>query len=134
MTTDLDVRHNYADLGDVMLHYVVAGEGPPVVLLHGWPQTWWEWRHIIPILAKKYTVIAPDLRGLGDSSRPIDGYDKMTVANDIWKLVSDELGYSSFLLVGHDWGGANGVCPSRFSSPSGREISYSRCSCSRLWR
>ena len=54
MTTDLDVRHNYADLGDVMLHYVVAGEGPPVVLLHGWPQTWWEWRHIIPILAKKY--------------------------------------------------------------------------------
>ena len=105
MTTDLDVRHNYADLGDVMLHYVVAGEGPPVVLLHGWPQTWWEWRHIIPILAKNYTVIAPDLRGLGDSSRPIDGYDKMTVANDIWKLVSDELGYSSFLLVGHDWGG-----------------------------
>ena len=105
MTIDLGVQHQYADLGDVMLHYVLAGEGPPVVLLHGWPQTWWEWRHIIPVLAKNYTVIAPDLRGLGDSSRPIGGYDKMTVANDIWKLVSEELGYSSFLLVGHDWGG-----------------------------
>ena len=71
MTIDLGVQHQYADLGDVMLHYVLAGEGPPVVLLHGWPQTWWEWRHIIPVLAKNYTVIAPDLRGLGDSSRPI---------------------------------------------------------------
>ena len=105
MVTDLSVKHNYADLGDVMLHYVTAGMGPPVVLLHGWPQTWWEWRHVIPELSKDYTVIAPDLRGLGDSSRPFDGYDKMTVANDVWKLVSEELGHSSFLLVGHDWGG-----------------------------
>ena len=105
MTTNLNVTHHYATLDDVMLHYVMAGNGPPVVLLHGWPQTWWEWRHIIPVLAKDYTVIAPDLRGLGDSSRPINGYDKMTVANDIWKLISEELGYSSFLLVGHDWGG-----------------------------
>ena len=105
MITDLSVKHNYADLGDVMLHYVTAGKGPPIVLLHGWPQTWWEWRHIIPELSKDYTVIAPDLRGLGDSSRPFDGYDKMTVANDVWKLVSEELGHSSFLLVGHDWGG-----------------------------
>ena len=105
MITDLSVKHNYADLGDVMLHYVTAGKGPPIVLLHGWPQTWWEWRHIIPVLSEDYTVIAPDLRGLGDSSRPLGGYDKMTVANDIWKLVSEKLGYSSFLLVGHDWGG-----------------------------
>jgi pimeloyl-ACP methyl ester carboxylesterase len=51
------------------MHYVMGGQGDAVVLLHGWPQTWYEWRHIMPALAKNYTVIAPDLRGLGDSSR-----------------------------------------------------------------
>ena len=100
-----DVSHGYADLGDVLLHYVTAGEGFPVVLLHGWPQTWWEWRHVIPRLAERYKVIAPDLRGLGDSSRPLAGYDKRTVANDVWRLVSERLGHASFFLVGHDWGG-----------------------------
>jgi pimeloyl-ACP methyl ester carboxylesterase len=97
--------HHFADLGDVMLHYVTAGDGPPVVLLHGWPQTWYEWRHVIPTLAEHHTVIAPDMRGLGDSSRPANGYDKQTVANDIWRLVHDVLGHRKFLLVGHDWGG-----------------------------
>ncbi len=101
----LGVEHHYADLGEVVLHYVVAGEGPPVVLLHGWPQTWWEWRHVIPPLAEKYTVIAPDMRGLGDSSRPLSGYDKKTVAADIWRLVQGRLGHDRFFLVGHDWGG-----------------------------
>lgn len=99
------VAHHYADLGDVLIHYVTAGQGPAVVLLHGWPQTWWEWRHVIPALAQKYTVIAPDLRGLGDSSRPLEGYDKRTVANDIWRVVGEKLGHKSFFLVGHDWGG-----------------------------
>ena len=98
-------RHGYADLGEVVLHYVTAGSGPPVVLLHGWPQTWWEWRHTIPVLAQHYTVIAPDMRGLGDSSRPPGGYDKQTVAGDIQRLVQDRLGHKTFLLVGHDWGG-----------------------------
>jgi pimeloyl-ACP methyl ester carboxylesterase len=97
--------HHYADLGDVRLHYVTAGAGFPVVLLHGWPQTWYEWRHVIPGLAAKFRVIAPDLRGLGDSSRPADGYDKKTVGNDVWRLVRDTLGIESFHLVGHDWGG-----------------------------
>jgi pimeloyl-ACP methyl ester carboxylesterase len=101
----MDVTHGYADLGEVMLHYVTAGSGPPVVLLHGWPQTWYEWRHVIPALSKSYTVIAPDLRGLGDSSRPLTGYDKKTVANDVWRLVSEKLGHRRFFLVGHDWGG-----------------------------
>src|SRR5450432_854854 len=58
------VTHRFADLGDVLIHYVIAGKGPAVVLLHGWPQTWWEWRHVIPALARNYTVIAPDMRGL----------------------------------------------------------------------
>ena len=102
---DSRVTHHYADVGEVLLHYVTAGEGPPVVLIHGYPQTWWEWRHQIPVLAEKYTVIAPDMRGLGDSSRPATGYDKKTIANDIWQVVNGTLGHESFYLVGHDWGG-----------------------------
>jgi len=100
-----DFQHNYAELGDVMLHYVTLGSGPPVVLLHGWPQTWYEWRYVMPKLAARFTVIAPDLRGLGDSSRPLTGYDKRTVADDVWRLMTDVLGHRAFHLVGHDWGG-----------------------------
>jgi len=99
------IAHHYADLGDVRLHYVTAGAGFPIVLLHGWPQSWYEWRHIIPALAERYQVIAPDLRGLGDSSRPTEGYDKKTVGNDIWRLVNGTMGIKEFFLVGHDWGG-----------------------------
>jgi len=105
MISAVQVQHAYAELDEVLLHYVTAGSGPPVVLLHGWPQTWYEWRHIIPALAQRYTVIAPDLRGLGDSSRPLQGYDKQTVARDIWQLVNGKLGHERFFLVGHDWGG-----------------------------
>lgn len=98
-------EHGFADLGDVSLHYVTLGQGEPVVLLHGWPQTWYMWRHVMPGLANRYRAIAPDLRGLGDSSRPESGYDKKTVANDVWRLVHDVLGIDRFFLVGHDWGG-----------------------------
>ena len=98
------VSHQHANLGDVILHYLTAGDGFPVVLLHGIPQTSHEWRHVIPHLAKKYKVIAPDLRGLGDSSHPVGGYDKKTVANDVWRLLQF-LGIREFHLVGHDWGG-----------------------------
>jgi pimeloyl-ACP methyl ester carboxylesterase len=97
-------KHHTIRIGEVRLHYVVAGSGDPVVLLHGWPQTWFEWRRIIPALAAKYTVIAPDLRGLGDSSKPPGGYDKRTVADDIYQLVR-KLGFERINLVGHDWGG-----------------------------
>ena len=97
--------HHHANLGDVRLHYVTAGQGFPVVLLHGWPQSWYEWRHVIADLAKSHFVIAPDLRGLGDSSRPAEGYDKRTIGHDIWRLVHDVLGIGAFHLVGHDWGG-----------------------------
>lgn len=97
-------KHHTATVGEVRLHYVTAGSGDAVVLLHGWPQTWFEWRRIIPALAAKYTVVAPDLRGLGDSSKPQGGYDKRTVADDIYKLVQ-KLGFERIYLVGHDWGG-----------------------------
>ena len=97
-------EHHTTAIEGVRLHYVTAGRGEPVVLMHGWPQTWYEWRRIIPALAEKYTVIAPDLRGLGDSSKPPGGYDKRTVANDIYLLVR-KLGFERIHLVGHDWGG-----------------------------
>jgi pimeloyl-ACP methyl ester carboxylesterase len=105
MSVDASLVNRFAEVGEVMLHYVTAGEGPPVVLLHGWPQTWWEWRRVMPALAQRYTVIAPDLRGLGDSSRPAGGYEKKSVADDIWQLVNGVLGHETFFLVGHDWGG-----------------------------
>ena len=104
MKVEVRLAHHTAALEDVTLHYVIAGSGDPVVLLHGWPQTWYEWRYIIPALADRYTVIAPDMRGIGDSSRPVAGYDKRTIANDIYQLVR-KLGFEKIFLVGHDWGG-----------------------------
>ncbi|WP_394828780.1 alpha/beta fold hydrolase [Pendulispora albinea] len=96
-------RHHKADVNGVRLHYVVAGRGDPVVLLHGFPQTWYEWRAIIPALAERFTVIAPDYRGAGHSSRPVDGYDKRTMAEDIRQLVR-HLGFDRAAIVGHDIG------------------------------
>ena len=104
-----EFAHHFADFGEVTIHYVTAGAGlagePPIVLLHGWPQTWYEWREVIPRLAAHHRVIAPDLRGLGDSSRPLDGYDKRTVAGDIFRLLAEHLGLERWHCVGHDWGG-----------------------------
>ena len=104
MATNGTFKHYYANLKDVRLHYVTLGEGTPVVLLHGWPQTWYEWRLVMPLLADLFCLVAPDLRGLGDSSRPIGGYDKKTVAHDIWQLMHDHLKYERFAVVGHDVG------------------------------
>lgn len=100
------LTHHYADLSDLRLHYVAAGEGDEViVLLHGFPQTWYEWRPVMPLLAERYRVVAPDLRGLGDSGRPAGGYDKRTVAADIAELMRAHLDCERYFLVGHDWGG-----------------------------
>ncbi|MBW2726386.1 MAG: alpha/beta hydrolase [Deltaproteobacteria bacterium] len=99
-----EFEHYTARLSEVQLHYVKAGSGDPVVLLHGWPETWYQWRKVIPDLAERYTVIAPDMRGLGDSSKPATGYDKRRVAADIHELVQ-ELGFDRIRIVGHDWGG-----------------------------
>lgn len=100
-----DLTHHYADLGDVRLHYVTAGQGPALVLLHGWPQTWYMWRDLMPALARHFRIVAVDMRGLGDSSKPVGGYDTPTVANDIWRLMHDTLGESTFFVGAHDWGG-----------------------------
>lgn len=100
-----DIKSNYADLGEGIVHYLTSGQGDPVVLLHGIPQSSYEWRHVIPLLSDRFHVIAPDLRGLGDSFRPATGYDKKTVAADVWRLVHEHLKIDRFFLVGHDWGG-----------------------------
>src|SRR5215217_4777495 len=84
--------HHMASVNGIQLHYVIGGQGDPVILLHGWPQTWYEWRHVMPALAKNYTVVAPDLRGLGDSSKPLTGYDGNTT-REIYQLVS-QLGFN----------------------------------------
>ncbi len=94
---NMTFSHRTASVNGIQLHYV----GGPVVLLHGWPETWYEWRHVMPALSKNYTVIAPDLLGLGDSSKPSTGYDGKTVAEDIHQLVT-QLGFKTIFLVGHD--------------------------------
>jgi pimeloyl-ACP methyl ester carboxylesterase len=89
------------------LHYVqTRASGRTVVLLHGFPQTWWEWRFLIPRLVEGgYRVVAPDYRAAGDSWRPAGGYDKRTMAADIYRLVRDHLGITDpVALVGHDIG------------------------------
>ena len=105
MSNDTNLEHHHANLSEVQMHYVTAGEGRPVVLLHGWPQTWYEWLPVMTLMSDRYTLIAPDLRGLGDSSRPSSGYDKNTIAEDVWQLLNGVLGLDEFYLVGHDWGG-----------------------------
>ncbi len=95
--------HHLKTVNGIQIHYVIGGQGDPVVLLHGWPETWYEWRHVMPVLAKNYTVIVPDLRGLGDSSKPVTGYDGKMASEDIYQLIP-QLGFKKIFLVGHDVG------------------------------
>jgi len=96
--------HHKTYVGDVPLHYVRGGQGAPLILVHGWPTTWYEWRRVMPALAAHFDVIAVDTRGLGDSSRPLSGYDKKTLAADIAGLAR-ELGLGPVHIAGHDLGG-----------------------------
>ena len=103
-----ELRHGYAELGDVRLHYVEAGEGPLVVLLHGFPELWYSWRHQIPALAAAgLRVVAPDMRGYNLSSKPagVAAYSIGRLAGDVRDLIH-ERGETRAGLVGHDWGGA----------------------------
>jgi len=104
---EAELREGYAQVGDVTLHYVEAGEGPLVLLLHGFPEFSFGWRKQIPaIAAAGFHVVAPDLRGYNLSSRPkgLRSYAGDKLADDISGLIR-ELGYESAILVGHDWGG-----------------------------
>lgn len=101
-------RHETADVGGVKMHYVTGGTGEPLVLLHGWPQSWYGWRGIMPALAAKYTVYALDLPGLGDSVGAPSSYDKATLARHVHGLIADKLGLRNINLAGHDLGAGVG--------------------------
>src|SRR5215213_8511844 len=96
--------HNYADANGVRIHYAEAGDGPPLLLLHGWPQHHYMWRRVIEELRSNFRVIAPDLRGFGWSEAPGEGYDGDTFARDQIALL-DALGIEKASFIGHDWGG-----------------------------
>jgi pimeloyl-ACP methyl ester carboxylesterase len=93
----------YIDAGDVRLHVVIGGGGPPVLLIHGWPGSWYYWRLVMPALARDFAVIAVDQRGIGLSDKPEEGYDTGTLANDLAGLM-DALGHERFAVVGVDTG------------------------------
>jgi len=92
-----------AEVNDTRLHYVIDGTGAPIILLPSWPQTWWTFHKIMPALAQHYTVLAIDIRGMGSSAKPADGYDKKTMAKDVHELLV-KLGYPQVAVVGHDIG------------------------------
>jgi pimeloyl-ACP methyl ester carboxylesterase len=98
------VTHRYVDAGGLRVHFGEAGEGDPLLLLHGWPQHHYMWRKVIEQLAPRYRLIAPDLRGFGWTEAPDDGYDGATLARDQIALL-DALGIERASVIGHDWGG-----------------------------
>ncbi len=97
------MTHRQVDVAGLGVHVAEAGSGPPVLLLHGWPQHWYAWRGVAPRLATDYRVICPDLRGFGWSDAPPGRYDKATLAQDIVGLL-DALGLESVEMIAHDWG------------------------------
>ena len=101
------IRESEVQAGGLRMHVVEAGppDGEPVLVLHGWPQHWYQWRNQIPALAGTgYRVIAPDLRGFGQTEAPPEGYDKENMATDVLNLM-DAMGLERVKLLAHDWGG-----------------------------
>ena len=97
-------QHRLINVDGVKLHAVMGGSGSPVVLIHGFPQTWWEWRKVMPALAARHRVIAVDLRGAGFSDCPQGGYDKASLAADVHGVMI-RLGHERYAVCGHDIGG-----------------------------
>ncbi len=93
----------YVDIGDLRLHAVIGGDGPPLLLVHGWPQTWYAWRLVMPALARDFQVVAVDQRGIGLSDKPPGGYDIGTLADDL-VAVMEALGHQRFAMYGTDTG------------------------------
>ncbi|WP_262699511.1 MULTISPECIES: alpha/beta fold hydrolase [Streptomyces] len=100
---DGDFVSRHAEVNGIDLHYVIGGQGGPLFLLGGWPQTWWQFHKIMPALARHHQVIAVDLRGMGSSGKPESGYDKKTMAGDILAL-AHHLGHEQIDIAGHDIG------------------------------
>jgi pimeloyl-ACP methyl ester carboxylesterase len=105
--TGTPVQSDRLAVNGTTLHFRFAGTGTPVVLLHGIPKTGYHWRHLLPLLSHHHTVIVPDLRGLGDSDHPADGYDSATMSDDIAALMA-KLGHTAYSVVGEDWGAVIG--------------------------
>ncbi|HEX3518199.1 MAG TPA: alpha/beta hydrolase [Solirubrobacteraceae bacterium] len=103
------VSHVDVDAGGLRMHVALAGptDAPPLLLVHGWPQSWWAWRGLIPTLADRFRVIAPDLRGHGWSEAPTTGYEKEQLASDLLALL-DALEVERTIWIGHDWGAWSG--------------------------
>ena len=101
-----ELEHKFATANGIRIHYVTSGTGPLVVLLHGFPQFWYAWRYQIPELATQFKVVAPDLRGYGDTDKPpkVSDYRTSILADDIADLIK-AIGYEKAHIVGHDWGG-----------------------------
>src|ERR1700710_3131602 len=80
-------EHKYATVNGIKIHYVTGGKGEPLLLIHGFGQNWFMWYRIMPALSKHFTIIAPDMPGVGESDKPQNGYDKKTMAKDIHELI-----------------------------------------------
>ena len=101
-----DWKHGFAETDGLRIHYVEQGSGPAVLLLHGFPESWYSWRHQLPALAKAgYHAVAPDMRGYGKSDKPapVEDYDIHHLTADVVGLI-DALGEKTAVVVGHDWG------------------------------
>jgi pimeloyl-ACP methyl ester carboxylesterase len=106
MTGEVEIAHEFWEVNGIRMHLALSGTGPPIILLHGFPEFWYSWRYLIPRLAQGFRVIAPDLRGYGQTEVPARGYDLDTLARDVADLVDRAGGRA--VLVGHDWGGVIG--------------------------
>ena len=102
----LKMKHQYAGVNGVRLHYVMAGEGPLIIFLHGFPEFWYEWKNQLPEFAADHRAVAPDMRGYNLSEKPpgVDAYQMQNLVADV-RALAEHLGYKKFVLVGHDWGG-----------------------------
>ncbi len=124
-------RHRQVETNGISLHIAEMGEGPAVILCHGWPETWYSWRHQLPALAAAgYRAIAPDMRGYGRSSRPeaIDTYTQLHIVGDMVGLL-DALAIPEAVIVGHDWGAPAAwnsalMRPDRFRAVAGLSVPY----------
>src|SRR4051812_40015568 len=94
----------FVQAGDIRMHYRHAGSGPPGLLVHGYPETSYEWRFVGPLLAERFTAYAPDTRGHGETDKPPTGYTRAELAADLVHFL-DALGLEQAAVVGHDWGG-----------------------------
>src|SRR5919112_1851439 len=106
MPNNYEICHEFVKVNGIRMHYVTMGNGSLIVLLHGFPEFWYSWRYQIPPLSKQFKVVAPDMRGFGETEKPvkIEEYKIEKIVKDIVELIH-ELGYKKAIIAGHDWGG-----------------------------